>query len=109
MTEESFQLCRKVMQKANYLRGMITKAKGNVSKWTKIEMTYRSDLREAKADGAKKMLAIAMNKLEEARANFIVLNFPESNIPPSKKETVQCDGCGAPIQKGLEYCEKCLS
>lgn len=108
MTEESYQQCRKVMQKANYWRGMITKAKGNVSKWTKIEMSYRSDLREAKADGARKMLNGAIERLNEVRHKFLLMSFPASDLQPDKKETIQCEGCGNIIAKGNTYCGECL-
>lgn len=63
MTEESYQQGRKVMQSANYRRGLITKAKGNVAKWTKIEMSFRSNLQPTRADGAKKMLDRALEEL----------------------------------------------
>lgn len=116
MTEESYQLCRKVMQKINYWRGMITKTEGNVAKWTKIEATYKTNLQESRADGAKKMLDIAMKRLNEARERFRQMSFPDSNITTQKKvnktedyECDNCDGCGW-YEGGkalMTTCEKC--
>jgi hypothetical protein len=50
MTEESFQQGRKFMQSASLLRGHITNAKGQVSKWGNIEDSHRKELRESQAD-----------------------------------------------------------
>jgi|SRR3989304_8477154 len=108
MTEESYQQGRKFMQSCNYVRGLITKAKGDVSKWTKIEMSYRSDLQHGKADGAKKMLEKALLKLESLRLKFDNMKFPESNIVKVRVESVQCEGCGENIAKGNTYCGECL-
>lgn len=108
MTEESFQQGRKFMQSCNYIRGLITKAEGNVGKWTKIEDSYRKALREGQADGAKKCLDIAMTKLNELRLKFENMKFPESNIVIAKKKSVQCEGCGAAIAEGNTYCGECL-
>lgn len=105
MTEEAFQAARKIMQKANYYRGLITVAKGNVAKWTKIEATYRSDFRETRADGAKKMLDIAMGKLKKRREEFAALKFPESDmVTPVNR----CKDCGCKIAEGNEYCGECM-
>jgi hypothetical protein len=94
MTEESYQQCRKIMQKINYRRGLITKAKGDVAKWTKIEMSHRSNLQHGKADGAQKMLEKAMKKLEEQRKIFAEMEFPDSNIQASsEKKSFPCKGC----------------
>lgn len=108
MTEESFQQCRKLMQKANWLRGRITTAKGNVGKWTKIEDSYRKDLRESQAIGARKMLDRAMAKLKEYREKFAAIKFPDSDIVVQKKKMVQCECCGDPIAEGKTYCGECL-
>lgn len=108
MTEESYQQCRKVMQKINHLRGMITTAKGNVGKWTKIESTFRSNLEDSRADGVKKMLDIHLKKLNDLREKFEMTNFPDSNIVVIKKKSVQCEGCGVQIDEGNDYCNECL-
>lgn len=108
MTEAAFQEGRKIMQKANYWRGIITVQKNNVAKWTKIEDVHRKELREAQADGAKKMLDKAMKRLEEVRQKFAEIQFPDSNLAIQKKEVVQCEGCGCQIAKGNTYCGECL-
>jgi hypothetical protein len=78
MTEKSYQEARKIMQKANYWRGMITSAKGNVAKWTNIESSYREKMDPGKADGANKMLHKAMNRLAEVRQKFTDIKFPDN-------------------------------
>lgn len=107
MTEDAFQEARKVMQKANYLRGIITNRKGEVAKWTKIEDSFREQLKESQANGAQKMLKIALGKLDEARKKFDALQFPDSNLKVEKKKTVQCENCGAQIEEGNTYCNDC--
>lgn len=109
MTEESFQQGREIMQKANYWRGVITTAKGNVAKWTKIEMSHRENLREAQANGAKKMLEKALKRLEEVREKFSELKFPEDNLPFQKLDYDQCENCGTKVSKGTLFCKECLS
>ncbi len=108
MTEAAFQEARKVMQKANYLRGIITKYKGEVAKWTKIEDVHRKELREAQANGAKKMLDKSLDRLKGIREKFAALQFPDPDLKVEKKETVQCEGCGCQIAKGNTYCGECL-
>lgn len=96
------------MQSANYLRGQITVAKGNVAKWTKIEDVHRKNLKPEAADGAKKCLDKAMVKLNGLRAKFESLQFPDSNIFVLPKRSAQCEGCGARIAEGNSYCGECL-
>lgn len=108
MTEASFQEGRKVMQRANYLRGSIIKCKGNVAKWTKIEDSFRKELKEAQADGAKKMLDIAMIKLGEARNKLSELKFPPNELPNTKLETIQCERCGSKVTEDDTYCNECI-
>lgn len=108
MTEESYQQCRKVMASINYLRGQITKAEGEVAKWTYIEDSHRRNLREGQANGAKKMIERAINKLERLRIKFDNISFPDSNIVAIKKKTTQCESCGATIAGGNTYCAECL-
>ncbi|MDB5200552.1 MAG: hypothetical protein JWO92_2515 [Chitinophagaceae bacterium] len=98
MTEASFQACRKIMQKANYLRGVITNHEGNVKKWTHIEGSHRDNLRQGQADGAKKMIEKAMQKLSEVRKKFADLKFPDSNII---EIVVRCKDCGRKIKEGI--------
>lgn len=108
MTEESFQQGRKFMQSCNYVRGLITKAEGNVAKWTKIEDSHIKAMRPGQAEGANKCLARAMIKLNELRMKFDNMKFPESNIVVVKKKSVQCEGCGMAIAEGNTYCGECL-
>lgn len=110
MTEESFQQGRKVMQKANYWRGIITKGEGNVAKWTKIESTFRTNLQPSRADGAKKMLDRALKDLKKYRNTFTDIKFPENNITNPVKHTVQCENCGDAVERPDDtvYCNKCL-
>ena len=107
MTEESYQQGRKLMQRANYMRGMITKAKGNVAKWTKIEMAHRENLNEGQANGARNALEKALKKLEEMRKRFTELKFPEDNIQAAKsKEYRACQVCDTPTTNE-RYCDAC--
>jgi len=108
MTETSFQECRKVMQKANWIRGIITKCKNDVAKWTKIEDANRRELKEDQANGAQKKLSKALEKLSHWRYKFSQMEFPPSNLSNRKIETVQCESCGNPIAKGNTYCGECL-
>lgn len=77
MTEELYQRGRKFMQQANHLRGLIAKQKGEVAKWTKIEMVHREEMRPSQADGAKKMLLKALDKLDALRKKFAEMEFPK--------------------------------
>jgi len=108
MTEESYQQARKVMQRINHLRGLITKQKGEVAKWSRIEDTYRMQLNESQADGAKKCLVKAQAKLTELLVKFWEMKFPENNIKSVKQEAIQCEWCGNTIDKGSTYCTDCL-
>lgn len=103
MTELSFQECRKVMKRANWLRGQITKAEGDVAKWTKIEQSYIEQLKQGSADGAKKYLDKVLKKLEEVRKVFTDLEFPANDlISPALK---RCNKCGAKSEKD-HVCEE---
>lgn len=104
MTEESFQQARKVMQSANCLRGYITKAKGEVAKWTKIEDVHRQELRQSQADGAKKCLDKAIKRLQELRAKFAAMTFPDPNLTI---EVNRCTECGCKIAAGNTLCGEC--
>jgi hypothetical protein len=108
MTEESYQQGRKFMRSVNHIRGLITKAEGDVAKWTKIEDSHRRELRHGQADGAKKCLDKAMARLNELRIKFDLMKFPASNIVIVRKKSVQCEGCGAAIAEGNTYCGECL-
>lgn len=77
MTEQQFQECRKIMQQANSLRGYITKAKGEVARWTHIESSCREALKERQADGAKKIILGSIERLNKLRQKFANLKFPE--------------------------------
>lgn len=107
MTEESYQQCRKVMQKINHRRGMIAKAKGNVAKWTKIEDVHRRNGSESQANGAKKCLDRAMIQLDAEREKLSAIKFPDSDI--AKEVTPnRCVQCGATIAQVERYCGECL-
>ena len=108
MTEESYQQGRKFMKSVNYVRGLITQAEANVAKWTRLEDHYKRELQQGQADGAKKMLNKALLRLNELRLKFDNMRFPESNIYVVKKNTIQCEGCGANIAEGNTYCGECL-
>jgi hypothetical protein len=99
MTEASFQECRKVMQRANYLRGLITKAKGEVAKWTKIEDVHR----------AKKCLERALQKLNGLRQKFDELEFPPHNLTVIPQKKTQCIGCGELVPEEMDFCNNCKS
>lgn len=86
MTEESYQQCRKLMRTINHQRGLLTKAKGEVAKWTAIEDGYRRNMKPGQADGAKKKLDKAMDDLRKLRDNFASFKFPDSNLPTPEKD-----------------------
>lgn len=102
MTEVSFQEARKVMQSANYIRGLITKAEGEVAKWTRMEGSHRENLREAQANGCKKLVLKAIEKLEERRKKFAEMKFPEPNLTEIQS---RCETCGAKVPAGHKYCD----
>lgn len=104
MTEAAFQAARTIMQKANYTRGLITKAKGDVAKWTKIEDTYRRDNQSAKAEGARKYLLKAMETLKKHQKTFADIKFPDNDlVAPHKQNT--CQTCGEPIGRLDKFCD----
>jgi hypothetical protein len=107
MTEASYQAGRTFMQKVNHLRGQITVAKGEVAKWTKIEMSYRQQGKITNADGALIVLKRAMGKLQEMRIKFAAMEFPDSNIKNQPKQIASCNICGETIVAGDEYCDGC--
>lgn len=108
MTEESFQQCRKIMQKANYMRGMITTQKGHVAKWTRMQHANIENMQPEQAAGCEKMLQLYIKKLKEARENFEMLSFPDSNIVKIITESAQCEVCGNKVAKGNSFCGECL-
>lgn len=107
MTEESYQQGRKFMRQVNHLRGLITKAEGDVAKWKRIQDVHSRECREGQANGTKKILDKAIKKLDELRQKFDLMTFPDSNIVIVKKRSVQCEGCGAAIAEGNTYCGEC--
>lgn len=96
------------MQQVNHLRGLITKAEGEVAKWTRIQDVHQREGREGQANGTKKILDKAIKKLDDLRLKFDNMKFPDSNIVVVKKRSVQCEGCGAAIAEGNTYCGECL-
>jgi hypothetical protein len=91
MTEVQFQAARKVMQSANYTRGLITAAKGEVAKWTAIEDGHRRNFKHAQADGAKKNIDKAIKRLAELRKKFADMKFPDENVAPATFWVVAID------------------
>lgn len=106
MTEQSYQEGRKIMQKANGIRSMIVKAKGEVAKWTKMEMWHKENLNEGQANGARKALEKTLIKLEERRKQFAELKFPDNNIVTNIKEYTSCQVCGN-ITSNKMFCDIC--
>lgn len=80
MTEAQFQATRKMMQRANHARGEITRAKGEVARWTAMEDSHRTNMRRGQADGAKKMLEKALLFLDKTRQKFADMKLPDENI-----------------------------
>lgn len=105
MTETQFQKARKIIQQANHLRGMITKAEGEVAKWTRMEGSHRENLRENQANGCNKVVLKAIEKLNERRKKFADMKFPEDIPDPPIK---RCAECGCKIAEGNEYCGECM-
>lgn len=108
MTEESYQQARKLMQQLNYLRGLITKQKKAVASWTNIEDVHRRNLKHAQAEGAKKQIQFAIDKLQKLRQMFAAIQFPDSNLPTPKQEVNYCRICQTVIEKNKGYCITCL-
>lgn len=105
MTDAAYQECKKVMMKANHLRGKITKAKANVSKWTNIEDVFRREGQTTRADGARKMLLHAIHDLKKVQQEFADLKFPDNDLKPTVKQNT-CKTCGEPISKNDSYCNE---
>jgi hypothetical protein len=102
MTETSFQIARKVMASANYVRGQITKAEGEVAKWTRMAGSHRENLREGQAVGCEKMIVKAIEKLQERRKKFADMQFPDPNLTEIQS---RCETCGAKVPAGHKYCD----
>ena len=85
MTEQQFQETRKVMQRANHLRGLITAAKGEVSKWTAMEDANRRNLKDGQANGCKKQAEKWIGILEERRKKFADIKLPGEDFKPGTK------------------------
>lgn len=107
MTEASYQQARKLMQQLNYLRSEITKAKGTVAMWTRMEMSYREQLKEGQANGAHKKLLKAMEVLQEKRRMFVAIQFPPSDLPAEMATAKLCRVCHDLINNDQEYCLTC--
>ena len=108
MTEESYQQARKLMQQANYLRGKITSSKEDVARWTNLEHWYIQEKKELNAKAARRNLDKALAVLDERKARFAAMKFPESDLPESKKEKRECEMCGIHVDEGVGYCNGCL-
>ena len=108
MTEESFQQCKKLMQQASYLRGMITKSKEDVARWTNLEHWYIQEKKELNAKAARKNLDKALAVLDERKAKFAAMKFPDSDIVAPSKDVHQCEMCGIKVEEGVSYCNDCL-
>lgn len=103
MTDAAYEAAKLVMQKANYTRGLITKAKGDVAKWTKIEDTYRRDGQTTRAEGARKYLLKAMETLNKHKKTLSDLKFPDNDLVAVHKQST-CQTCGEPIGKLDKFC-----
>jgi predicted nucleic acid-binding Zn ribbon protein len=103
MTEAAYQAARTLMSKANHIRGRITKAKGNVAKWTRIEDVYRREGNLTKADGTRKIILRAIDQLKSIQKEFEDLKFPDNNLKAIAKQNT-CKTCGEPIGKNDSYC-----
>lgn len=106
MTEASFTQARKLMQQLNHLRGKITCAKNNVSRWTHAEMLHRENLEPAKAANANRMLLRAIQELDKYKAMFAAIQFPPADLPPIK-DAKYCRICQQPIAQQEQYCLTC--
>lgn len=107
MTEAAFQEARKIMMSANFLRGKITEAKGEVAKWTNIEDSYRQQLRQGQADGAKKCLDKALDRLNQLRLKFAEMKFPDTDMQEVKSKHKPCEYCGHIISGDATECSEC--
>lgn len=97
MTEKSFQEARKVMQKVNYLRGLITNCKGNVAKWSRI-------YEDKPTVKVKEVLLKAKDNLKLRQEQLLSMRFPDHNLPDV---TNRCDNCGVKIKEKTEHvCEE---
>ena len=94
------------MQTANGLRGMISKQKAEVVKWTALEDYNQREGRST--EGVRRTLNKHIDRLNAYREKFSNLRLPEHNIKAPTVESVQCEGCGAKIAKGNTYCGECL-
>lgn len=103
MTETSYQLARKVMQRANSLRGMISKAEGEVAKWTRMEQSHIANLKDGPARGAKVILDRALEKLNKIREEFKMLEFPDAN---AVSHDGRCRTCWRRIAEGETFCHR---
>jgi hypothetical protein len=103
MTNAAYEEGKKIMQKASLIRGKITKAKGNVAKWTKIEDVFRRDGNISRADGARKIVLKAIGELNKIKKELIDLKFPDNDLKPIIKQNT-CKTCGEPIGKSDTYC-----
>jgi hypothetical protein len=106
MTDASYKQAQKLMRQINHLRGQITGAKNEVGRWTKTEMFHRDQLQHDKADGAKKCLIIAMQKLERLRNVYAAIKFPPNDLPEIQNISY-CRICNERIQQIDEYCQTC--
>lgn len=107
MTEASFQAGRRFMQSANGLRSAIKQAEGAVAKWSNLEDWNRRELKHPQADGAKKQLEKAMQRLSYLRNKFAKMKFPDSNILIANATFVQCGYCYGMTDIKKDHCILC--
>src|SRR5688572_20191869 len=105
MTEESFQRARKLMQQLNHLCGLITKAKGDVARWTTLEDMCTRDGKDSTK--AKEMLDRSIRKLSELRAQFASIIFPPHDLQTPKSPINYCRVCQTQIPVNDQYCHDC--
>lgn len=107
MTDASYRQAQTLMRQLNHLRGLITQAKESVGKWTRMEMSYRENLENEKADGAKKALLAAMHKLDRLRDIYAAIQFPAHDLPNEQLGEKFCRICQTQIESTREYCVTC--
>lgn len=103
MTEYQYQLARKVMQRANYLRGIITTKKGVVAKWVAMEADAKEKMQPTKVEGFKKLTLKAIEALDKAKKDFKDLKLPEEMNAP---KIYRCEECGTRVKDGNSFCEE---
>ena len=80
MTEETFQKCKQIMQSANLIRGKITSAKNEIKRFTQIEGYYLEKMQPNRAEGARKCILKAQERLKHFQDKFAAIKLPENEL-----------------------------